>query len=221
MSSHLVLATILGELAEGRRPSLDSQHVIEGPPSGPMEGVAAFTGLNVIATSLPPHEVWGQLDPSDLGAPLRLTFLSWLSQRLNRTPGLLQVVCVHAGLGGGTEQLESTDAFERHPRVKRARRTRNDVSVYAATNGVGFVTLGRGLCRRWEMGYEVNSEDRDRGHGRRLMEAARRIVPAGVAVYVQIPPANAASLRAALAAGFRPIGAEVLFQRKEEEKSGA
>jgi len=36
-------------------------------------------------------------------------------------------------------------------------------------------------------------------------------VPRGERVFVQVAPGNAASLRAVLAAGFHPIGAEVLL----------
>ena len=47
----------------------------------------------------------------------------------------------------------------------------------------------------------------------RLIEAGRDIVPAGASVWAQIAPGNAASMRASIAAGFAPIGSEVLFPR--------
>jgi hypothetical protein len=37
------------------------------------------------------------------------------------------------------------------------------------------------------------------------------LLPAGEQVWAQVAPGNAASVRAALAAGFRPVGAEVLL----------
>jgi RimJ/RimL family protein N-acetyltransferase len=37
------------------------------------------------------------------------------------------------------------------------------------------------------------------------------LIPKGDVVFAQVAPGNAASLRAFLAAGFRPIGSEVLF----------
>ena len=48
------------------------------------------------------------------------------------------------------------------------------------TDGAGSVVIvGRGLCGRWEVGYEVDEGHRGAGLGRRLVVAARQIVPAG------------------------------------------
>ena len=44
-----------------------------------------------------------------------------------------------------------------------------------------------------------------------LAAAAPALVPGGERVWAQVAPANVASLRAFLAAGYRPVGAEVLF----------
>jgi hypothetical protein len=53
---------------------------------------------------------------------------------------------------------------------------------------------------------------------RLLHDAARGQPPApdGVPLFAQVAPGNAASLRTVEAAGFRPIGAEVLFHRGRE-----
>jgi hypothetical protein len=71
--------------------------------------------------------------------------------------------------------------------------------------------VGRGLCGRREVGYEVEPDRRNDGLGRRLVAAARGLVPAGEPLFAQVAPGNAASMRSTLAAGFVPIGAEVLF----------
>ena len=44
-------------------------------------------------------------------------------------------------------------------------------------------------------------------------DRSRDMVPAGASVWAQIAPGNAASMRASIAAGFVPIGSEVLFPR--------
>ena len=49
--------------------------------------------------------------------------------------------------------------------------------------------------------------------GGRLVAAARHLTPPGEPLFAQVAPGNAASLRVVEAAGFRPIGAEVLFHR--------
>jgi L-amino acid N-acyltransferase YncA len=71
--------------------------------------------------------------------------------------------------------------------------------------------IGRGIAGRWEVAVEVDPEHRGCGLGRTLAIAARQLVPAEAVVWAQIAPGNAASVRAFLAAGFQPVGAETLF----------
>lgn len=49
---------------------------------------------------------------------------------------------------------------------------------------------------------------RGAGLGRALAAAARHLVPGGSPLWAQIAPANAASVRAFLAAGYKLVGAE-------------
>jgi RimJ/RimL family protein N-acetyltransferase len=49
--------------------------------------------------------------------------------------------------------------------------------------------------------------------------AARHLTPPGEPLFAQVAPGNAASLRVVEAAGFRPIGAEVLFHRDGADPS--
>lgn len=64
-----------------------------------------------------------------------------------------------------------------------------------------------------EVAFEVDPTRRNRGLGRSLVAAARQLTPPGEPLFAQVAPGNAASLRVVEAAGFRPIGAEVLFHR--------
>jgi RimJ/RimL family protein N-acetyltransferase len=91
----------------------------------------------------------------------------------------------------------------------RALRYRDDVRAWQTTGGI--VTLGRGVAGRWEVATEVDPQCRGAGLGSRLASAARHLVPDGAPVWAQIAPGNAASVRAFLRAGFRPIGAEMLL----------
>lgn len=70
---------------------------------------------------------------------------------------------------------------------------------------------GRGVAGRWEVAVEVEPHARGRGLGRRLALAARHLVPESAMLWAQIAPGNAASVRALLAAGFTPVGAEALL----------
>jgi L-amino acid N-acyltransferase YncA len=73
------------------------------------------------------------------------------------------------------------------------------------------LVLGRGLAGRREVSFEVDPARRDRGLGRLLVAAARHLTPPSEVLFAQVAAGNAASLRVVAAAGFRPIGAEVLF----------
>ena len=66
-----------------------------------------------------------------------------------------------------------------------------------------------------EAGFEVIAERRGEGLGRLLAGAARHLVPSESGIFMQVAAGNAASLRAVLAAGFVPVGAEILFNPGE------
>lgn len=59
----------------------------------------------------------------------------------------------------------------------------------------------------------MNQAARRRGQGHALARSALGLVDPGKGVFAQVSPANVASLRCFLAAGYRPVGAEVLFLR--------
>jgi len=69
-----------------------------------------------------------------------------------------------------------------------------------------------------EVSIEVDEEARGRGHGLALAQAALGLAAPGEAVFAQVSPGNVASLRCSLAAGYRPVGAEVLFLRSARRR---
>ncbi len=73
--------------------------------------------------------------------------------------------------------------------------------------------VSRGLAGLTEIGFELEPDHRGAGRGAELLRAALSAIPAGQLVVAAIAPGNAASLRAALAAGFRPLGSMQLFRR--------
>jgi hypothetical protein len=139
-------------------------------------------------------------------------FLAALAEQTGGRPQALDVL-----LGAPAEDsspelaLSPTHDLDTHPRVARSYRMRTDVSVYQTEDSAGILTLGRGLAGRWEAGFEVAEGARNHGLGRHLAAAARRLIPAGEYLFLQVAPGNAASLRAILAAGFVPLGSELLF----------
>jgi GNAT superfamily N-acetyltransferase len=111
-------------------------------------------------------------------------------------------------------RLDGADRLD-HRRLVRAHRYRDDVRAYAVKGAL--LVLGRGLAGRWEVAVEVDEPYQSRGLARRMIAAAPTLLPAPAPLWAQVSPGNVASMRAFLAAGYRPVGAEVLFARPAGE----
>jgi GNAT superfamily N-acetyltransferase len=172
--------------------------------------VVSFPGHVVVAADI--NRFW--LDSylgtgDDLSMPLSATFLAALEERLRLSAGNIDAVLLAPPVAGPPSVELSLIEDSNHPRVVRARRYRTEVRVW--TCGPGVLVLGRGLGGRWEAAVEVEPGARNGGVGRALAAAARHVVPEGRPVWAQVAPGNASSLRAFLAAGYAPVGAEVLL----------
>ncbi|MFL6077212.1 MAG: hypothetical protein ACJ73S_27775 [Mycobacteriales bacterium] len=202
----MTLADILARAEKGEFPAADAGVTVCPAPSAREAAVVAFTAHTVVASDADPDWVRSRLPAGDLGAPLNPPFLTALCARLDRRVNnidmMLLAPALVAEIGG---LVEVTD--RNHPRVRRALRYRDDVRVWACAGGV--VLLGRGLGGRMEVAVEVGPAGRGQGWGRRLALAARTL--AGGPLWAQVAPGNAASVRAFLAAGYRPVGAEALL----------
>ena len=205
------LAVMLAEVAHGRFPPADGRVDVLPSPGPPCDALIAFTGHFVLAADIGPEEVAARWPTGDFSVPMAPTSLAWLAERLGRVPATHDALLVTIAEGSGPPAwLHCVDAYS-HPRVERASRYRNTSTIWVADDDAGVMVVGRGLCRRWEVGYEVAVEHRNEGLGRRLVAAAGGLVPPGEPLWAQVAPGNAASLRSTLAAGFVPVGAEVLF----------
>jgi hypothetical protein len=208
------LGRLLEDAARGRPPPADGSVALLPSPSGPCDVVMAFTAHSVVAaTGVGEEEVRHRLDPDDLGAAHKAPFLSWLGARLGSTPGSLDVVLAAEALPGTPPLALEPSPAPDHPRVARAARYRLDVTAWHEPGSGAVLTIGRGVAGRNEVAFEVGRAERGAGRGRSLAAAARHLVPEGELVFAQVAPGNAASLRAVLAAGYVPLGAEVLFLR--------
>jgi hypothetical protein len=178
--------------------------------------VVAFTAHHVVAADLDPEEVRARLDPQDVGAPMAAGFLAWLAERLGTSAGMLDLVMLAPAPSPGEAlpMLVEREGMVGHPRLERSRRYRTDLRCYSDRQDRALVVIGRGLAERWEMAIEIGSEYRGRGMGTELARAAARLVPKGEPLFAQVTPGNVASIRAFLAAGYRPICSEVLFLKK-------
>lgn len=217
------LARILREAALGRPPPADGAVEVLEPLGGPVEAVCAFTAHSAIAARAPRREILERLDPDDLGASMSAAFLAWLGERTGAAVGVVDAVLVAPAVpapGVAPAELEGREDLWDHPRVARSLRYRRELRVYADPSGAGVVMIGRGLAGRLEMSFEVAPAARGRGLGRALAAAARALVPAGEPLFAQCSPGNAGSLRALLAAGYTPIGAECLLLRPVRSAAG-
>jgi RimJ/RimL family protein N-acetyltransferase len=208
------LADLLDAAAAGTCPAPDGRVEVVPSPPGLADAVVAFTAHTVVAADVDAHAVAARLPAESLSAPLQPPFLSWLARQLSSDAGSLDVVLVAGETRAAEIDLVEIDETD-HPRLRRAQRYRSDVRIYAPSSGGALVILGQGLARRYEVSIEVDRARRGEGLGRSLAQAARALVPGGQPLFAQVAPGNAASLRAFLAAGFRPIGAEVLFLKNQ------
>jgi hypothetical protein len=202
---------MLNDVAYGRFPPFDGLVQVTSSPGPPCDALVAFTGHYVLAADVDAREVSAQWPAGELTLPFSPAEQMWLADRLGLAPLTHDVLLVTMGDGSGPPPwLRRDDAFA-HPRVDEASHFRSIESIWTTPDAAALVIVGRGLCGRWEVGYEVAPEQRVAGVGRQIVAAARGLVPAGEPLWAQVAPGNAASMRSTLAAGFTPVGAEVLF----------
>ena len=208
------LAETLERVGRGQPLSPDGCVSLLPSPGAPaVAAVLGFTAHHLIAADIDSDWLTSRLGNAEIGRPLQPDFLAALGEHLQARPGGQDVLLATVGTGSSTGPelpgLTRDTGSSDHPRVQRASRYRDDVLV-AAVHG-GLLTIGRGLAGRWEISIEVEPEYRGAGIGRQLAMHGRALVPAEALLWAQVHPANVASVRAFLAAGYRPVGAEVLF----------
>lgn len=208
------LARLLARAVAGDPPPPDGSVTVLRP-NGRLSAVLAFAGHHVVVADVDPAWVHERLPQGDMSAPVAAGFLDELGRQIGRRYDNLDLVLWAPGLAGPPAAelgLTPVVADAAHPRVARALRYRDDVRSWETGDGAAVLVVARGLAGRWETSFEVDPEARSHGLGRRLVTAARHLVPAGEPLFLQVSPGNVASLRAVLAAGgFTPIGAEALF----------
>jgi hypothetical protein len=212
---------VLTDAGHGRFPKADGGLEVMPAVDGLAAALVAFTGHTYLAAGLHEADVLAHLPENGLGATMHPAFIAWLSERLDASCYPPDIVL--AALPAVTEdapKLVARPNLLAHPRAQMAQRYRKDVKAYSDLGGLGLLTIGRGLCDRIEVSVEVEPSGRDRGLGRRLAYAARTLVPEGEPVFAEVSPGNAASLRAFLAAGYVPIGSEVLLPRRDNQGRG-
>lgn len=210
-SAHPLLAFFL-DAAAGRFPVADGRVTVLPELPGGLACSVAFTGHAVVATALSTVEVHGHR-PDGFGGSMAPEFLRALAGATGSI-GTIDATLVRPGTGG-TPRLRPLAGADGHPRVRHARRLRTGVRVFGDDRGL--VTVATGLAGRTELSIELHRPDGRGGHGRALLADALTLVPAHEPVFAAVAPGNARSLRAFLATGFTPIGAEVILRPDRDD----
>lgn len=114
--------------------------------------------------------------------------------------------------GTGSTPLVPRPDLADHSRVRHAQDLRDEVQVLGWPDRDDVVvTLGDSLDGLPVLSYEVAPESRGVGLGARTVQAARGLVTEGEPVVALVSPGNTPSLRAALRAGFVPVGSVQLY----------
>jgi len=179
------------------------------PATGRGGAVVGLTAAHFVLADLPAAEVMSRLD-ADVGAAMRPSFLVWLAARLDMTCGFVDMLMARLGSGGGPDLLQPVDRHE-SPRVDRAERYRDHLAIHTTADRSGTVVFGSGLAGRLEVSIELEAGSRFAGRGTTLLLDAMRAIEPHQAVFAQVSPGNAASVRAFLGAGFKPVGSEALI----------
>jgi hypothetical protein len=194
--------------ADGQFPPIDGRVAVHSPEPDGLHVVHEFTGHAIVLTTHAAADLVAR-GADGFGGVTQPDVIRWLAGP-DGAVGSHDVLLVARGSTTSSMPLAKRSDLDDHPRVQRARHYRSDLGVFGDERGL--VTLGHGLVGRLEISVELTSVAHRGGAGRELIRAGLALVPEGDLVWAQIAPGNAASLRAFLACGFVPIGAETLIE---------
>lgn len=202
---------MLAAAAEGRFPDA-AEPIVVVPSPRPLAGaIVAFTGCTYVAADVDCDELESHLGANRLAGPVEPRFVQWLAGRVNGRARNHEVILAGIGTGSRPDAFQPEPNWPDHERAGHGARLRRDVHGWTYRDGQGIVLIGRGLVDRLEIAYET-APDAPAGTGSAMVRDALGLVPAGTPLFAQVAPGNARSLRAALAAGYRPLGGETLIE---------
>ena len=211
------LAELIAAAAAGRFPAADGGWRRVPPWRPGLEAIIAFTGHAVFAVQ---PDITGHLLAS-LGAdgfggahdPRLITALAgpggWIDS--------LDILMAARGTAcpGVTPALADRPDLAGHPRAEFAAGIRDHPRVvgYQDPRRSALAVISTGIAGLTELSFELEPGHRGAGGGARLASEVLSTVPSGRIAVAAVAPGNAASVRALLAAGFKPLGSLQLFRR--------
>ena len=211
MSQGRTLCALIVDAYQGVFPAVDGGWERIAPWRTGLGGVIAFTGHAFLAVDEDvSDEGLHRLAPGGFGgahAPHVVHSLAGADGWIDS----LDAVLVASPQTVIPRTLVERRDLESHPRVRLARRLRDDVRVlgFADPGIAALVTFGRGLGGLLEPGIETDG----RVDAVAMIREASMAGPEGKPVVAAVAPGNARALRTVLAAGFRPIASVQLYQR--------
>lgn len=225
MSESMPLPTmqmLLDDAAHGGFPAADGQWTLIPPWRADVGAVVAFTGHAFVALPEDDSTALERLGLDGFGgahAPAVVTELAgpggWID-----TLDVVLVLEATRRRRSLMRLVERPDLAD-HPRVRFARRVRDDVVVLGSDDVTSrsVVTLSRGLGGLPEVGIETDGQT----DAVEMIVAAATRAPQGSTVVASVAPGNARALRTFLNAGFTPVASVQLFQKRGrgQDLSGA
>lgn len=211
------LSKALVGAARGFFPAADGGVDVFPPDEDGTCAVVSLTGHAYVLADVDPAEVAQRAPNGGFGGVMDLSFLQWLAGD-TYTIGSIDVLLAHEATGTKHKEASSkaNDEYESHPGVRAARAKRSNVTTIADAHGVAV--LGAGLVGRRELSIELlQPQVAPKGAGREIAALGLAAAAPGELIWAQVNPGNARSLRTALAAGFTPIGSEVLLRPRKAQ----
>lgn len=200
------LLDVMLSAAAGRHPRVDGGVTFLPELDGGHRAVVAFTGRAFVLTSQDADQ-FADLALDGFGGALAPDVLLRLADGGTIDDHDAMLVAVARPM---EVSIVRTERWDHHARVLYARRFRSNVEVFGDERG--FITIADGLAGRREVSIEVTDPGAEVGAGRHLLEQARALVD-DEHLFAAVSPGNARSLRSFLAAGFKPLGSQVLIDR--------
>lgn len=207
------LRAVLGAAACGVLPAADGDVELVSTPTGGCAAVIAFTGHTLIAAAAPQrwvreHLAAGHAAEDDHHAAVSPHFLTGLASHLGAPPTGQSVL-----FGAPPVEQCTTDRIrgrDDHPAGWAEHRSGVRTVGFDGALASGTISVGQGLAGRWDTWLRLDDTVADAA-APELLAAAMTLIPARTPLFTSVPVHAARSIRVALAAGFTPIAAEVLF----------
>ena len=213
------LTDVFTQVGLGVYPVPDGSIDLVGPVEGPCDSLVVFSGHVVIAADVsgrwvrehtPPR--WDP-DVADLSnAITRLVFD--LAEQLGATAAAPSTLCV----ASPQTSIAPGDLAPGGQANKDWAAYRTDIENYRYTSigGSGTISLATGPADRTDLYIEVDetSTVSPARTSKKLLRAARTLVPSDVALFGSAQLHDIRVLRAVIAAGFTPVALEILFRTR-------